>query len=229
MVETYKLFLDDYRVPLDCVGYMHSRIGARNPVYLEKDWVVVKHYFEFCEYIKNHGLPYLVSFDHDLADAHYNDKYQDGVIDYASEDFNKNYFKTGYHCAEWLIEYCMENQLDFPPEYFVHSMNPAGTENIHSLIKSYLKQEEMLKENPPFGGPYEKEEFKIEMTDKNGEIWINHITITPDPYEFARDQEIERKIANDEQRRKIEEGLRSEGKVEQGPGKRDSHVSSREW
>lgn len=134
----YKLFLDDYRIPLDCVSYMYKRIGAKNPIYLEKDWIVVKDYYQFINYITENGLPSLVSFDHDLADAHYNEKYQDGIIDYDSEDFNKNYFKTGYHCAQWLINYCQENKLEFP-EWFIHSMNPAGTTNIHSLIESYKK------------------------------------------------------------------------------------------
>lgn len=136
----YKLFLDDYRQPIDCIGYMHSRIGTQNPIYLEKDWIVVKHYFEFCEYIRENGLPYLISFDHDLADAHYNNKFQEGEIDYNSEDFNKNYFKTGYHCAQWLTEYCQENNKELP-EYFVHSMNPVGVINIKNLLNNFKKHQ----------------------------------------------------------------------------------------
>ena len=30
-----KLFLDDVRIPSDCINYMYKRIGALNPIYLE--------------------------------------------------------------------------------------------------------------------------------------------------------------------------------------------------
>ena len=46
--------------------------------------------------------------------------------------------KTGYDCAKWLCDYCVENKLPLP-EYFIHSMNPVGRENILSTLKSCEK------------------------------------------------------------------------------------------
>lgn len=131
---SYKLYLDDYRQPVMSFKLMLKRVGEnRAMVYLD-EWVVVKHYAEFIQTIKEKGMPELISFDHDLADAHYNEKYQNGKIDYDNEDFNKNYFKTGYHCARWLLEYCTENELEIPP-CLVHSQNPVGVQNICALLK----------------------------------------------------------------------------------------------
>jgi len=62
---------------------------------------------------------------------------QSGVINYDSPDFETNAYKTGWHCAQWLIEQwengkpiCMIN---------IHSYNPVGTANIQSLLDSYFK------------------------------------------------------------------------------------------
>jgi len=130
-----KLFLDDYRSPKDCVGYMQHRIGKDNPIYLEKDWIIVKSYNEFVEYITNNGIPSLVSFDHDLAHTHY------GVELTSTEEWKEYYNennnfaeKTGYDCAKWLKEYCLEKEIDFP-KYFLHTMNPAGLQNIKELLQ----------------------------------------------------------------------------------------------
>ena len=132
----YKLFLDDYRKPSDCVHYMHSRIGKDNPIYHNEDWVVVKNYPEFVQSIIFKGVPELISFDHDLAEGHYHKNMQEGRIDYESKDFeDSDYNKTGYHCAEWLIGHCMLTGEEIPTCY-VHSMNPVGTQNIVALLRS---------------------------------------------------------------------------------------------
>lgn len=47
--------------------------------------------------------------------------------------------KTGYDCAKWLINYCVDNRKELPTTILVHSMNPAGTQNIWSLFNSYWK------------------------------------------------------------------------------------------
>ncbi|MDP9961886.1 cyclic-phosphate processing receiver domain-containing protein [Chryseobacterium lathyri] len=69
------------------------------------------------------GLPEMISFDHDLADIHY-----------LKPDSDEYAEKTGYECAKWLIEYCMDHYLDLP-KFYCHSMNPVGKENILSLLK----------------------------------------------------------------------------------------------
>lgn len=133
----YKLFLDDYRVPTDCINYMHNRIGTWNKIYTE-EWVVVKDYPSFCRFIKDNGLPDIISFDHDLAEEHY------GLEIFDSQELNDFYLtdhiETGYDCAKWLIEYCQNNNLKMC-DYIVYSMNPMGSQNIISLIENYKKYE----------------------------------------------------------------------------------------
>ena len=121
----YKLFLDDMRMP-DCVF-----LYTGNRIYNSGDWVIVRNYGEFVDYITINGIPSLISFDHDLADIHYLDAGSD--INYSNYDE-----KTGYHCALWLVDYCMDNGLDLP-EYLVHSMNTTGATNIRGLLQGYKK------------------------------------------------------------------------------------------
>lgn len=119
-----KLFLDDYRIPLNVYSY------TKNQIYL-LDWDVVTNYDEFVNYITNNEIPEVISFDHDLGDEHYTNNPN---IDYSS--FKE---KTGYDCAKWLIEYCIDNNLDFPKVIYVHSMNPHGSLNIESLFTTLNK------------------------------------------------------------------------------------------
>lgn len=119
---SYKLFLDDERIPRD-VTWISIGLGP---------WEVVRNYDEFVDTIKTHGLPSHVSFDHDLADAHYAACFE-GSHNYGPE-------KTGYDCCKWLVEYVAEHNLKFP-EYTVHSMNPVGTQNIRLYIETAKKHE----------------------------------------------------------------------------------------
>lgn len=131
----YNLFLDDYRNPQDCLSYMHKRIGADNAVY-HGDWVVVKNYKEFTDYIKHNGVPRVVSFDHDLGDEHY----LLGCAEFCDwEEYYRadNRQETGYDCAKWLVDYCKNNNLDLPI-CIVHSMNPVGTENIKRVLNGKI-------------------------------------------------------------------------------------------
>jgi hypothetical protein len=47
--------------------------------------------------------------------------------------------KTGYHCAKWFIEYCIDNHYTISPKIYIHSMNHAGAKNIESLFRTYDK------------------------------------------------------------------------------------------
>lgn len=78
-------------------------------------FVLVKNYEEFIEHINQNGLPELISFDHDLGEE-----------------------KTGYDCAKWLVEYCLNNKQTLP-KYNVHSQNPVGKENIEMLFINFIK------------------------------------------------------------------------------------------
>ena len=122
---SYKLFLDDVRSPKTTYSYMEL------PIYKEPDWIIVRNYYAFITIIQKKGLPEVVSFDHDLADVHY--KKQE--FDYNDEGLEK----TGYHCANWLLYYCVDNNLKVPTRIIIHSMNPAGSFNIKSLFDTYYK------------------------------------------------------------------------------------------
>jgi hypothetical protein len=56
------------------------------------------------------------------------------------EIYNKHYSefkeKTGMDCAKWLVDYCMDNKKELP-DFVVHSMNPAGAENIKQLLTQF--------------------------------------------------------------------------------------------
>lgn len=132
---SYKLFLDDIRDPVNCVTYMHSRIGAKNPIYLEDDWVIVRSYSEFTSKINERGLPAVISFDHDLADVHYCPVSHYDSYDEWAKGANSTE-KNGYECAKWLVGYCVNNRLDLP-ECYIHSMNPVGSQNIHRRLKDF--------------------------------------------------------------------------------------------
>ena len=62
------------------------------------------------------------------ADKHYNNYYTDGT-------FKE---KTGYHCAQFLVEECLRQKVALP-DYAVHTMNPIGRENIISVMESGRK------------------------------------------------------------------------------------------
>jgi hypothetical protein len=129
-IRKMKLFLDDVRNPTDCFGYVKA-YGIRPDTYLGF-WHVVKTYDEFVRFIQERGLPEIVSFDHDLADEHYNEAMYEGDDSYGKlyETFKE---KTGYDAAKWLVNYCEEKGLPLPI-CFCHSMNPAGRQNINNLF-----------------------------------------------------------------------------------------------
>ncbi len=128
-----KLFLDDVRSPQDCAAYMHRRIGALNPIYLEGDWFIVRNFEQFVNAIDNYKRNIThVSFDHDLADGHYHESMNN------KEEYEKHLQtvkeKTGLDCAKYLKNVYEDDHLSLPV-MFVHSMNPVGTENIINLWK----------------------------------------------------------------------------------------------
>jgi len=104
-------------------------------MYSREKWIVVRNYEEFVNYITNKGLPYLISFDHDLADEHYDPSMYNGNYDDVAKKFKE---KTGMDCAKWLVDYCLDNEKQLP-KFVVHSMNPAGTKNISSLLNDFKK------------------------------------------------------------------------------------------
>ncbi len=75
----------------------------------------VYNFDEFVKFIADKGLPNFISFDHDLGEE-----------------------KTGYDCAKFLVDYCLDQNLKLP-EFYVHSQNPVGKENIEKLLDNFNK------------------------------------------------------------------------------------------
>lgn len=125
------LFLDDIRMPQQVHEYI------KNNIYLSLEWIIVRNYKEFVQAITN-DFPDVISFDHDLADTHYTPEHL--WVDYNKskewQDQQVHKEKTGYECAKWLVEYCLDNDLDLPLCY-VHSQNVVGRDNINNLLKNY--------------------------------------------------------------------------------------------
>lgn len=115
------LFLDDERNPADVTWLL---IGAKG--HLFADWAIVRSYDEATAWVTEHGFPDVISFDHDLGLMHYANDYSDG--------------KTGYHFAQWLVEYDMDtNTMPADFEFTVHSKNPVGAKNIQMLLNNYIR------------------------------------------------------------------------------------------
>ena len=109
-----KIFLDDIR----SVDMSHNpNKGLR----IVTDFVIVRNDKDFIKLVdENINDITLVSFDHDLA------CFNDGV------EF------TGKTACEYLIHKCLETGRKFP-DWYVHSDNTAGRENIIGLILNYMK------------------------------------------------------------------------------------------
>ena len=78
----------------------------------------VKDYESFVEQVKVFGDKIgqcKVYFDHDLGMG-----------------------KSGYDCAKFLVEWCMEKGYDVP-DYDIQSANPIGRKNIESVFETYWK------------------------------------------------------------------------------------------
>jgi hypothetical protein len=85
-----------------------------------EDWKIVRHFEQATWYMREYGCPSFVSFDHDLSDD-----------------------LTGLDVVNWMIERDLDMGGNFIPKHFdfyVHSQNPVGAENINSKLNAYLAQ-----------------------------------------------------------------------------------------
>lgn len=113
---SYKMFLDDLR---DVDKY-----------YPNEEFVVVRSYKEAVDYVKKHGLPGFVSFDHDLGFESTSNTESTSVTDQE---------ENGYTFAKFLVEYMLDQKIVTPFEYNVHSANPVGALNIMSYLENAFK------------------------------------------------------------------------------------------
>jgi len=131
------LWLDDIRDPMDTKV---DWLGRFSPIGRYPYVVWVKSYDEFVAFITNNGLPDGICFDHDLGKETESELLRKG---YSKKDARrlKKEEKTGYDCAKWLIEYCLDRDINIPP-YGLQTSNEAGKENIDCLLSNYKKMYE---------------------------------------------------------------------------------------
>lgn len=127
----YHLFLDDSRQPKDVKWLKLPFVN----------WVVVKTYKEFVNYVMKNGVPTTVTFDHDLANEHYAEytaAHDERMLSYGRIRYDRFTEKTGYDAAKWLVQYCVDKGTPLPL-YYIHTMNPIGRMNIFSVLESARK------------------------------------------------------------------------------------------
>ena len=124
------LVLDDTRTVQEVLDILYAQ---QQVVFTDVGWVLVKDFMGFIGALYDKPLPDIVLFDHDLGGNDFEDI--NGVLVPKFEGATLEGEKTGSDCASWIIHHC--NQLDKPfPQYWVHSQNRSGAENIRSKIES---------------------------------------------------------------------------------------------
>jgi len=129
----YYLFLDDVRKPFQVTWEELPLVN----------WTVARSYDDFVKLVTLMGVPSCVSFDHDLADEHYEDyravaPNEARIIDPLKLNYKKYKVKSGYHAAKWLAAYCTKHKQPIP-EYHIHTLNHIGRRNISNLLEGAKK------------------------------------------------------------------------------------------
>lgn len=125
------LWLDDYRDPFSKkIDWM-----IFSPIGRDVETIWVTSYQEFIDWIMINDLPDAICFDHDLSDYQMHRCVYPELYEGIEMPENE---KTGYDCAKWLIEYCLDRNIDIP-KYNIQSANSVGKENIKGLLENYKK------------------------------------------------------------------------------------------
>lgn len=104
-----KLYLDDIRKAPD------------------ETWTVVRNFEDFQRHFDEHGMPDVVSFDHDLGHGQAYTKPRGKRVWIPRAEFEE--IATGYDACKWMLE-----NYGMPKDVRVHSMNPVGAERIRNLL-----------------------------------------------------------------------------------------------
>jgi hypothetical protein len=132
------VWIDDIRDP-----FTGSWIADFAPEFFAcKKIVWVKSYEEFTRWIQYNGLPQKICFDHDLGENVAIELVASGVEKSKAREIKK-LAKSGYDCAKWLVDYCLDNSLQLP-NWSIQSANPVGKENINSLLTNAKKHLENI-------------------------------------------------------------------------------------
>jgi len=110
---TWKMFLDDVR-----------EVTGIYPNAAPDEYVVCRSVFDAFAEIQMRGMPYFISFDHDL-----------GIIPGTTI-----VSETGFDFAKSLVAQDLDETINIPKHFSfkVHSANPIGSNNITCLLTSYL-------------------------------------------------------------------------------------------
>ena len=131
MNKKYNLFLDDDP----------TRIPGKLP-WIDLplvEWIIVRNYEAFVNRILCDGIPQIVSFDHDLGDEHYKEYHRVHATGFKEKiNYTKFKEKTGYDCAKFLANFCVDNSIPLPL-YYIHTLNGPGAANIFSIMESARK------------------------------------------------------------------------------------------
>lgn len=126
-----KLFLDDIRTPEEVFGYINAQI-------YKEEWWICRNYTQFIAFVrKANVLITHISFDHDLGEDEAKEKIAKGMSKRKARG-EKKLAKSGYDCAKWLIEYCIEREMKLPA-ILIHTANPVGRKNLEFLFNNYKK------------------------------------------------------------------------------------------
>lgn len=133
------LWLDDTRKPFGFIDDDEEKGSwlTFSPIAQPFETIWAKNYDEFVSWIKTNGLPDAICFDHDLGMDVALKARAKGMSKRKSREL-KQHEKTGYDCAKWLVEYCLDNKLALP-KWNIQSANPVGKANIEGLFGSFAK------------------------------------------------------------------------------------------
>lgn len=120
-----KVYLDDLRTPID------------------NEWVVCRDYNDFIDKVSEIGLDNIetISLDHDLGETAIREYFKNVTTNYVL-NYDNIHEKTGYDCAKWLVEQCINNGTKLPL-ILTHSANPIGSANIMGYINNFLKNQRL--------------------------------------------------------------------------------------
>lgn len=111
------LWLDDFRNP-----FTNDWVLRFSPIGEDVIIIWVKTYKDFTSWITTNGLPDAICFDNDLGDF--------------STINGELIEKTGYDCAKWIVEYCLDNDKE-APLFNIQSDNTPAIENIFKLLTNF--------------------------------------------------------------------------------------------
>lgn len=112
------IWIDDLRNPYFKYDKNKTYIEEYSYYKGEDSYVIwVKSYKQFISILKElydkNEYPDEICFDHDLGGN-----------------------RSGYDCAKYLVNFCIDNNLKLP-KYECHSSNPAGKSNILSILDNF--------------------------------------------------------------------------------------------